>query len=142
MWAEAPAGASGRCIETGVGATLGCDVGVDVSRCVGARLGALVGCGDDAGLGSGLGNCDGVGVGCGVGKRMGIDVGTSVGADVGCTYTKKVAAALTSSEGLPARKPAACGFRLGIGPKLFVSFNSQYYINGTKNETKLAILFK
>ena len=32
----------------------------------------------------------------------------------------------------------ACGFRLGIGPKLFVSFNSQYYIDETKNETKLA----
>ena len=31
---------------------------------------------------------------------------------------------------------------LEIGPKLFVSFNSQYYINGTKNETKLATLFK
>ena len=36
------------------------------------------------------------------------------------------------------RFPAACGFRLGIGPKLFVSFNSQYYIDETKNETKLA----
>ena len=39
-------------------------------------------------------------------------------------------------------RTSACGFRLGIGPKLFVSFNSKYYINGTKNETKLAIILK